>query len=71
MGAGAPGIEGLSSGTKRIEEARTNSMGGLTSGGRRRRRPEFEVIATGGTGRLGLAAASGSARAATQQGEER
>jgi hypothetical protein len=28
MGAGAPGIEGLSSGTKRIEEARTNSMGG-------------------------------------------
>jgi hypothetical protein len=43
MGAGAPGIEGLSSGTKRIEEARTNSMGGLTSGERRRRRPELKV----------------------------
>jgi hypothetical protein len=28
MGAGAPGIEGLSLGTKRIEEARTKSMGG-------------------------------------------
>jgi hypothetical protein len=28
MGAGAPGIEGMSSGTKRIEEARMNSMGG-------------------------------------------
>jgi hypothetical protein len=42
MGAGAPGIEGLSSGTKRIEEARTNSMGGLTSGGRRWQRPDFE-----------------------------
>jgi hypothetical protein len=28
MGAGAPGIEGLSSGTKRIEEARANSMEG-------------------------------------------
>jgi hypothetical protein len=27
MGAGAPGIEGLSSGTKRIEKTRTNSMG--------------------------------------------
>jgi hypothetical protein len=28
IGAGTLGIEGLSSGTKRIEEARTNSMGG-------------------------------------------
>jgi hypothetical protein len=28
MGAGAPGIEGLSLGTKRIEEVETNTMGG-------------------------------------------
>jgi hypothetical protein len=78
-GGGGPGVHGrrrsghrgAELGHKTDRGGEDELDGGLTSGGRRRRRPEFEVIATGGTGRLGLAAASGSARAATQQGEER
>jgi hypothetical protein len=48
MGAGAPGIEGLSLGTKRIEEVETNTMGGAHLGRRTTAAAGIEEGRTGG-----------------------